>query len=139
MSPIFFLIQTIGLIDMKTKELAVNTENNFRVCLNIEVPKSIDTTPITSNEVQVALNHFLRQNPQILRKIFEASENEPTHLTKRQQSIPLPRVTKKQREAILSSLKEDSYPGEDANSEKWIRNIKSYRINKEYSHPFFDE
>ncbi|MEN8221385.1 MAG: hypothetical protein ABFS56_34605 [Pseudomonadota bacterium] len=122
---------------MKTKELSVNTETNFRVWLNLEIPKNMNTTYITSYEVQVALNYFLRQNPQILQQFFYTLRNAPIHPMK----IPrnLPRVTKEQREAILSSLREDSHPSEDADSEKWIQNIKSSRVNKKYYHKFFDE
>jgi hypothetical protein len=108
------------------------TPSNFHISLEVSAPNNVNTAHINSNDVQVAFNHFLKQNPQILVRIFERLENTPiTH-------IPLPRLNKEQREAILASLKITPYPDEDANSEEWIKNIQSSRFDKDNHPPFFD-
>ncbi len=106
----------------------------FRISLDVAAPHNVNTAHINSNDVQVAFNHFLRQNPQILVRIFEIVGNTPIT----QQSTPLPRLNKKQREAILASIKITPYPDEDANSEEWIKNIQSSRFDKDNHPPFFD-
>lgn len=49
---------------------------------------------------------------------------------------PLPRLDKKQIEAILADIKITSYPLEDANSEEWIKKIQSSRFYQD-DYPFF--
>ncbi|MDM8561131.1 hypothetical protein [Candidatus Parabeggiatoa sp. HSG14] len=105
---------------------------NFRISLDIAAPSSINIAHINSNDVQVAFDHFLIQNPQILVRIFEKLENTPLTRT------PLPRLNKKQREAILASIKITPYPDKDADSEEWIKNIQSSRFDKDNHPSFFD-
>jgi hypothetical protein len=109
-----------------------HTTSNFHISLDVAAPNNINTAHINSNDVQVAFNHFLKQNPQILVRIFERLENTPITRT------PLPRLNKEQREAILASIKITPYPDEDANSEEWIKNIQSSRFDKDNHPPFFD-
>ncbi|RKZ53388.1 MAG: hypothetical protein DRR00_04875 [Candidatus Parabeggiatoa sp. nov. 3] len=115
-------------------KVAQKTTSNFRISLDVAAPNNVNTAHINSNDVQVAFNHFLRQNPQILVRIFERLGNTPIT----QQSTPLPRRNKEQREAILASIKITPYPDEDANSEEWIKNIQSSRFDKDNHPPFFD-
>ena len=119
---------------MKTKELAVKTEK-FHIFLDIEPPKNINTSNISSNELQAALSNFLKQSPQILLWLFESLEKIST---KQQASRQLPQVTKEQRETILASITKTQYPDEDADSEQWIKNIKASRIDKNNRPIFFD-
>jgi len=118
---------------MKTKELAVKTEK-FYIFLDIEPPKNINTTNISSNELQAALSNFLKQSPQILLWLFESLEKIPT----KQASSQLPQLTKEPREIILASITKTQYPDEDADSEQWIKNIKAARIDKNNRPIFFD-
>jgi hypothetical protein len=66
-----------------------NTTSNFHISLDVAAPNNVNTAHINSNDVQVAFNHFLTQNPQILVRIFERLGNTPITRT------PLPRLNTK--------------------------------------------
>ena len=119
---------------MKIKEFTANSEKNFQIFLDIKAPKNINTTYITEQEVQAALNNFLKQSPQILLWLFESLEKTPT----KRVSSQLPRITKEQRAIILASITKTKYSDEDADSDQWIRDIKSARMDKNNRPVLFD-
>jgi hypothetical protein len=110
------------------KKVAEKAASHFQISLNITTPNNVNTAHINPNDVQVAFNNFLKQNPQILVRIFEKLENAP----RTQESTPLPRLNKEQREAILASIKITPYPDEDANSEEWLKEYKANLVRRGY-------
>lgn len=110
-------------------------DTSVRISLEVVASNNVSTAYINSNDVQVAFNHFLKQNPQVLVQIFERLVN--TSITPHR--APLPCLNKEPREAILASIKITPYPDKDANSEEWIKNIQSSRFDKDNYPPFFDE
>lgn len=120
------------------KKIAEKTASHFRISLDVAAPNHVNTAHLNSNDVQVAFNYFLAQNPQILVRFFEKLENAPLTQQNTSSTPPLPRLNKAQREAILANIKITPYPDEDANSEEWIKEIQSSRLDKDNHPPFFD-
>jgi len=104
--------------------------------ISIKVPESLGSLHITTHDAQIALGNLLEQNPQIWIQACELLRKAPTPARTSQ----LPQISKEQREAVLSSLRElgDDDLDDDMDSEALIKSIKSSRMNKEYPHNFFD-
>jgi hypothetical protein len=89
---------------MKTNNL-VSTENHFKIVLDLQVP-NLMVSRFTQNDIQTAVNRFFQQHPQMLSMVLETFGT--TSALEQRLPTPLPRVTKRQRETLLSTLAKSS-------------------------------
>ncbi len=112
---------------MKTNNL-VSTENHFKIVLDLQVP-NLMVSRFTQNDIQTAVNRFFQQHPQMLSRVLETFGT--TTALEQLVPTPLPRVTKRQRETLLSTLAKTPWPFEEANSAQWIEEIHASRHERD--------